>query len=109
MAHDKQINGGPPPKREQAWTDGYDLAAEFHVACRTGPRPASLDALIANRSKDRQWPGPPRLDPWGVPYVIRLLPGGAEPDDEIVSSGPDRVLGTDDDLRARIWGEKSRR
>ena len=37
------------------------------------------------------------LDPWESPYIIRF-PGTVNYDFDIVSAGPDRRVGTDDDI-----------
>lgn len=67
------------------------------------PATVGLDVLLkAPARKDSRWRGPyleqEPLDAWGSPLTY-VIPGRKNPDScDITSPGPDRVLGTEDDI-----------
>ena len=71
------------------------------------PQTAPLDRLHLPRSLDREQRAALLLalqpDPWGSAYLIFLDdPGRESNDSRVVSAGPDRALGTADDLQQPI-------
>ena len=67
-----------------------------------GDVPATLEALVRNPGL-REWSGPYLrhgnlpIDPWKEQYIYKA-PGDMCPDFDVISKGPDRVLGTQDDI-----------
>jgi general secretion pathway protein G len=85
-----------------------DALAQFEADC--GAYPSSEDGLGALRAKPlwaRNWAGPyveeeALMDPWGRAFVYRY-PGDANPGGfDLVSTGPDGVEGTSDDVAADV-------
>lgn len=61
-----------------------------------------LNALIENPGGLQTWKHPyinklPKADPWGTPYIYRC-PGNNNQDYDVVSCGPDKHEGGDDDI-----------
>ncbi|MCA8950415.1 MAG: hypothetical protein KDE27_12990 [Planctomycetes bacterium] len=84
----------------EASTYTHVLAGEWAIAqARGSDMPSSLERFIRRYPRLLDRLGPQCLDPWGMPYTLR--PSARDPM-EVVSGGPDRVLGTDDDVRAPI-------
>ena len=67
-----------------------------------GDVPATLEALVRNPGVP-DWSGPylrhgnMPIDPWREQYIYKA-PGDICPDFDVISKGPDKVLGTQDDL-----------
>jgi len=78
---------------------GWTLGAIERFRQRSGEYPRAHEDICMLESKT-QWCDPPK-DMWGQPLWYRRLPDGFE----LLSAGPDRVMFTDDDVRARrTWG-----
>lgn len=85
---------------------GVEQAIKLYMLDHAGNFPASSDGLVvlveSPGQRDPRWRGPYLdqlpLDAWGTPltYVVPGRRNKARFD--VVSSGPDRQLGTDDDL-----------
>lgn len=92
------------PKRTGRSSDTFDeamrelsaMVGECSTLLRQGfPPPASIEELIRGSPRLSEMIGWDCLDPWGKPYRIVVLPSGQP---EIASDGPDRIMGSRDDL-----------
>jgi hypothetical protein len=80
--------------------DRIDLEVQRYAREHAGRLPASLDALVTERSPDgTPYLREPPRDPWGQPYDYAVLSSrlGAY---DLRSNGPDRLPGTVDDVVA---------
>ena len=84
---------------------GLTQALKLYALDHSGEYPKStegMDVLMKNPGNDKRWRGPylehPALDAWGNPFKYHF-PGKKNTDTfDIVSPGPDRVMGTNDDI-----------
>ncbi len=102
---------GDAAKLRQVETDfkSFDSALRMYKL-NAGSFPSSSQGLLALRDKPTSTPVPRRWvqvmnkvpnDPWDQPYVY-FFPGKKKSADfEIVSTGPDGKVGTDDDLSSQ--------
>ena len=69
-----------------------------------GRLPDTLDALASDEEKGKSWyiENLPK-DPWDSDYELRE--GNSKDDWEVVSAGPDRSMGTEDDVSNRLKKE----
>lgn len=79
-----------PASRPAARADAdlvYEAVEQFIE--KNGRAPTRLSDLPA-----------PQVDPWGTPYYFTVRSLGEHPYIDVLSAGPDRLLGTDDDVGA---------
>ena len=85
--------------------EGLAQAIQLYSVDHHGDLPASNDGLVtlvSANTRDPDWRGPYLkeipVDAWGQPFEYKL-PGTQNPDGfDLISSGPDRLFGTDDDI-----------
>lgn len=85
--------------------EGLQQAIEMYSIDHDGKAPTSsagLEVLTQMVKKDPQWRGPyldkTPVDAWGEPFQYRS-PGNRNKNGfDIISAGPDKTLGTDDDI-----------
>lgn len=84
---------------------GIEQALQIYQLDHQGKLPAGRDGLkvlIEPQTRDARWRGPyldqVPVDAWGQEFVL-MIPGKRNPQRyDIVSAGPDQIMGTDDDL-----------
>ena len=85
--------------------EGLSQAIKLYALDHDGEPPRTVDGvqvLMQQPPNDKQWKGPylekPALDAWKQPLVY-VYPGQRNPKGyDISSAGPDKILGTADDL-----------
>lgn len=85
--------------------EGLGQALKLYALDHDGNPPTTsegLRVLMEQGKKDKRWKGPylekPPVDAWGMPLQYKC-PGNRNPQSyDIISSGPDRTPGTDDDI-----------
>ncbi len=73
-------------------------AVRLHYS-KTGRLPESIEALAEPDENDYKYLETLSDDPWGNPYV--LIEGDRARDFEVISWGPDRTEGTEDDISSK--------
>ncbi len=84
---------------------GVEQALQMYQLDHKGKLPAGRDGLkmlVQPHSRDPRWRGPYLdqlpVDAWGQEFVL-IIPGKRNPQKyDIVSAGPDQIMGTDDDM-----------
>ena len=84
---------------------GLSQALKLYALDHSGEYPKAAEgvgALIKKPGNDTRWRGPyleqPPLDAWGNPFEYHY-PGRKNADGfDVVSPGPDQIMGTDDDI-----------
>ncbi|MBM3974227.1 MAG: type II secretion system protein GspG [Planctomycetes bacterium] len=99
------IGAGDEARVKKAQSDCSALATSVKMyRSNKGRLPESLDALASDEEKGKSWYIENLVkDPWDSDYELRE--GNSKDDWEVVSAGPDRSMGTEDDVSNRLKKE----
>jgi len=92
LAHVSGGHGCGPRVKTRAMVHTVKAAAESYLADHEDVCPT-----IGRLVKERYLPEPP-LDAWAQPLYMRCRPASALHPVDLISAGPDRMFGTDDDI-----------
>ncbi|MBL9076492.1 MAG: type II secretion system major pseudopilin GspG [Planctomycetes bacterium] len=85
----------------KAQTDVQSIASTVkYYRSKNGKLPESLEALATKDEKGNSYLDQLSKDPWGHDYILRE--GDTPQDWEVVSSGPDEIEGTEDDISSKM-------